>query len=69
MESSEVLCHLGVKIPRWMFNKIRDVQVHLQEERPEATVTRTDAVRRVLMSGLDALGIDGEKDLKEAKAE
>jgi hypothetical protein len=57
-ETEDQLFHLGVKIPQWMVNQIHDVQERLQQERPEATVTRTDAVRRVMVKGLEALGMN-----------
>jgi len=64
--------NLGVKTPRWMLDSIREVQGHLQQERPEQTVTRTDAVRHILGKGLEALGFDLQSiknETKEAKTE
>jgi len=55
-----------------MLDSIREVQGHLQQERPEQTVTRTDAVRHILGKGLEALGFDLQSiknETKEAKTE
>ena len=67
--TKEAMYHLGVKTPRWMLNPIHEVQEQLQQERPEQTVTRTDAVRHILGKGLEALGFDLQNIKNEAKVE
>ena len=65
------LIYLPANVPRWMLNKIRAVQGQLQERYPAMAVTRTDAVRLILIKGLEALGIESENTEtkeKEAKA-
>ena len=61
------LIYLPANVPRWMLNKIRDVQGQLQERYPAMAVTRTDAVRLLLIKGLEALGIDIESENTETK--
>lgn len=66
------LIYLPANVPRWMLDKIRDVRGQLQERYPAMTITRTDAVRHILIKGLEALGIETENTEpkeKEAKAE
>ncbi|MDD4558988.1 MAG: hypothetical protein PHX89_08670 [bacterium] len=53
-----------------MLDKIRAVQGQLQERYPAMAVTRTDAVRHLLIKGLEALGIESENtEPKETNAE
>lgn len=61
------LIYLPANVPRWMLNKIRDVHQTLQERYPAMTITRTDAVRLILIKGLEALGIDIESENTETK--
>ncbi len=54
------LINLGFRVPRWMLKAIREVQLQMQRETPEKVIKRSDAARRVLFKGLEALGIDLE---------
>lgn len=71
MVDHKELIYLPANVPRWMLDKIRAVQRQLQERYPAMAVTRTDAVRHLLIKGLEALGIETENTEtkeKEAKA-
>jgi len=54
------LIQIGARVPRWMVNKIREVL----DANPNL-VTRTDAVRLVLVKGFESLGIIDEKEVRE----